>query len=77
MTRKLKLPSVEYLLQRYRKEVFTSNVMSTDNPDAVSEKGTSGEKPKKFGPRPDFSSLNFDFVKELDKLSFPIKSGES
>ena len=59
-----------------REEVFTSNMMSTDNPDAVSEKGTSGEKPKKFGPRPDFSSLNFNFVKELDKLPFPLNLGK-
>ena len=33
-------------------------------------------KPKKFGPRPDFSSLNFDFVKELDKLPFPLNLGK-
>ena len=54
-----------------------SNVMTTENSDTVSENGTSGEKPKKFGPHPDFSSPNFDFVKESDKPSFPIKSGES
>ena len=42
----------------------------------VHENGTSGEKPKKFGPRPDFSSLNFDFVKELDRLPFPLNLGK-
>ena len=60
-----------------QEDVFTHNVMSTENPDAVCENGTSGEKPKKFGSCPDFSSPNFDFVKELDRASFPIKSGES
>ena len=59
-----------------QEDVFTNNVMSTENPDAVRENGTSGEKPKKFGPRPDFSSPNFDFVKELDKLPFPLNLGK-
>ena len=31
---------------------------------------------RKFGPRPDFSSPNFDFVKELDKLPFPLNLGK-
>ena len=35
MIRILKLPSVEYLLQRYRRKSLHSNVLSTDNPDAV------------------------------------------
>ena len=52
-------------------------MVSTENSDVVRDSGTSGKKPKKFGPRPDFSSPDFDFVKELDKTSFPIKSGES
>ena len=51
------------------------NVMSTDNQDAVCDKGTSGKKPK-FGPRPDFSSLNFDFDKELGRLPFPLNLGK-
>ena len=59
-----------------QEEVFTHNVMSTENPDVVHENGTSGEKPKKFGPHPDFSSPNFDFVKELDKLPFPLNLGK-
>ena len=58
-----------------QEDVFTHNVMSSENPDAVRDKGTSGEKPK-FGPRPDFSSLNFDF-EGIRQTSFPIKSGES
>ena len=40
---------------KVQEDIFTHNVMSMDNPDAVHDKGTSGEKPK-FGPRPDFSS---------------------
>ena len=32
-----------------QEDVFTHNVMSSENPDAVHDKGTSGEKPK-FGP---------------------------
>ena len=56
-------------------DVFMHNVMSTENPDAVRENGTSGEKPK-FGPRPDFSSPNFDFVKELGRLPFPLNLGK-
>ena len=59
-----------------QEEVFTHNVMSTENSDAVRENGTSGEKPKKFGPRPDFSSSDFDFVKELDRLPFPLNLGK-
>ena len=59
-----------------QEDVFTHNVMTTENSDAVRENGTSGEKPKKFGPRPDFSSSNFDFVKELDKLPFPLNLGK-
>ena len=51
-------------------------MVSTENSDAVRDSGTSGEKPKKFGPRPDFSSLDFDFVKELDKLPFPLNLGK-
>ena len=58
-----------------QEDVFTHNVMSTDNQDAVCDKGTSGEKPK-FGPRPDFSSPNFDFDKELGRLPFPLNLGK-
>ena len=56
-------------------DVFIHNVMSMDNQDGVCNKGTSGEKPK-FGPRPDFSSPNFDFVKELGRLPFPLNLGK-
>ena len=59
-----------------QEEVFTHNVMSTENSDVVHENGTSGEKQKKFGPRPDFSSPDFDFVKELDRLPFPLNLGK-
>ena len=50
--------------------------MSTENSDAVCENGTSGKKPKKSGPCPDFSSPNFNFVKELDRLPFPLNLGK-
>ena len=43
-----------------QEEVFSSAVMSKDS-ETVDKNGTSGEKPKKFGPRPDFNSLNYDF----------------
>ena len=46
------------------------------NSDVVYDSGTSGKKPKKFGPRPDFSSSDFDFVKELDKHPFPLNLGK-
>ena len=39
-----------------QEDVFTHNVMTTENSDTVRENGTSGKKPKKFGPRPDFNS---------------------
>ena len=58
-----------------REEVFSSAVMSKDS-DTVDEKGTSGEKPKKFGPHPDFNSLNYDFNKELARLPFPLNLGK-
>ena len=40
----------------------------------VHDKGTSGKKPK-FGPRPDFSSLIFDFDKELGRRPFSLNLG--
>ena len=58
-----------------QEEVFSSAVMSKDS-DTVDEKGTSGEKPKKFGPRPDFNSPNYDFNKELARLPFSLNLGE-
>ena len=32
---------------------------------------------RNFGPRPDFNSPDYDFDKELARLPFPLKSGES
>ena len=58
-----------------QEDVFTHNVVSSENPDAVHNKGTSGKK-QKFGPRPDFSSLNFNFEKELGRLPFPLNLGK-
>ena len=58
-----------------QEDVFTSGVMSSDNQDMVRNKQTSGEKPK-FGPQPDFSSLKFDFDKELGRLPFPLNLGK-
>ena len=34
-----------------------------------------GERPK-FGPRPKFDSIDFDFNKELEQLPFPVNIGE-
>ena len=39
-------------------------------------KGASGEEPKKFGPRPDFNSPDYDFDKELARLPFPLNLGK-
>ena len=58
-----------------QEDVFIHNVMSTDNQDMVCDKGTSGKK-QKFGPRSDFSSPNFDFVKELGRLPFSLNLGK-
>ena len=58
-----------------QEDVFTHNMTSSENPDAVCDTGTSGEKPK-FGLCPDFSSPNFDFEKELGRLPFPLNLGK-
>ena len=61
-------------------EIFSSGVASADsspnssNPN-VSAMKEQGEKPK-FGPRPEFSSLSFDFKKELEWVPFPVNFGE-
>ena len=34
-----------------------------------------GERPK-FGPRPKFDSMDFDFNKEMEQLPFPVNIGE-
>ena len=41
----------------------------------VRDKQNSGMKPK-FGSRPDYSSLKFDFHKELDRLPFLLNLGK-
>ena len=50
-------------------EIFSSGVNADPSPNSgnpnVSVEKESGEKPK-FGPHPEFSSLNFDFKKELE-----------
>ena len=58
-------------------DVSVHNVVSLGNSDAVNVNGTSGEKSKKFGPHPDFSSPDFDFEKELGRLPFPLNLVES
>ena len=49
--------------------------MSMDNRGTVCDKQNLGEKPK-FGSRPDYSSLKFDFDKELGRLPFPLNLGK-
>ena len=58
-----------------QKEVFSNAVVSKDS-ETVDENGTSGEKPKKFGPHPDFNSPNYDFDKELARLPFLLNLGK-
>ena len=50
--------------------------MVSKDSETVDENGTSGEKPKTFGSRPDFNSPNYDFVKELARLPFPLNLGK-
>ena len=58
-----------------QEEVFSNAVVSKDS-ETVDENGTSGEKPKKFGPRSDFNSPNYDFNEELARLPFPLNLGK-
>ena len=58
-----------------QEDVFTSSVMSLDNRDTVQDKQNSGEKPK-FCSRPNYSSPEFDFDKELSRLPFPLNLGK-
>ena len=60
-----------------QEDIFTAstNVTMTDNQDMVKPVKDSGEKPK-FGSRPQFDSLNFDFQKELDRLPFLLNLGK-
>ena len=60
-----------------QEDIFTAatSVTTVDNQDAVKSTKDSGEKPK-FGSRPKFSSLEFDFQKELDRLPFPLNLGK-
>ena len=48
---------------------------TVNNQDAVKSIKDSGEKPK-FGSRLKFSSLEFDFQRELDRLPFPLNLGK-
>ena len=62
-----------------QEEVFANAVVSSQDSkgsETADEKGTSGEKPKKFGPHPDFNSPDYDFDKELAKLPFPLNLGK-
>ena len=45
------------------------------NQDTVKPTKEPGEKPK-FGSWPNFSSPEFNFQKELDRLPFPFNLGE-
>ena len=46
------------------------------DPQATSTDAADQEKPK-FGPRPDTSSADFEFQKELERLPFTINIGEA
>ena len=72
----LKSPSAPYLLQRCRRIFFTAatNVTVTDQ-DKVKPTKDQGERPK-FGSRPKFSSPEFNFQKELDRLPFLLNLGK-
>ena len=62
-----------------QEEVFANAVVSSQDSkgsDMADDKGTSGEKPKKFGPCPDFNSPDYDFDKELARLPFPLNLGK-
>ena len=60
-----------------QEDVFISStsVMMENDRDTVKDKQNPGEKPK-FGSRPNYSSLGFDFQKELDRLPFPLNLGK-
>ena len=59
-----------------QEDIFTTatNVMVTDQ-DKMTLTKDQGEKPK-FGSRPKFSSPEFNFQKELDRLPFPLNLGK-
>ena len=61
-----------------QEEVFANAVVSQDSKgsETVDDNGTSGKKPKKFRPRPDFNSPDYDFDKELARLPFPLNLGK-
>ena len=58
-------------------EILSASVTNNTETSAPNktDKKEQGER-SKFGPRPKFNSLNFDFKKELDHLPFPINIGE-
>ena len=60
-----------------QEDIFTSSTMVTmdTNQDTVKPTKEPGEKPK-FGSQPNFSSPEFNFQKELDRLPFPFNLGE-
>ena len=62
-----------------QEEVFTNAVVTSQDTkgfETADDKGTSGEKPEKFGPRTDFNSPDYDFDKELARLPFPLNLGK-
>ena len=58
------------------KETETKEKEKESDPQPTSEDGANQEQPK-FGPRPDTSSADFDFKKELERLPFTINIGEA
>ena len=55
-----------------QEEIMASTVTNSQDKDKSDETS----KRAKFGPRPDFDDLDFDFRKELEPLPFPINLGE-
>ena len=60
-----------------QEDILTVNtsVTTATNQDTVKPVKDPGEKPK-FGSQPKFSSLEFDFQKELDRLPFSLNLGK-
>ena len=60
-----------------QEDIFTTttSVTTVTDHDTVKPVKDLGEKPK-FGSRPKFSSPEFDFQKELDRLPFPLNLGK-
>ena len=78
MAVKSKSRSVLYLLPDVQADVLSVGVTKIEKKAGemdTTNGGEQGERPK-FGPRPKFSSKDYDFKKELARLPFPVNIGE-